>query len=165
VVDQAVRAAAAHPDFAHAKAMVNAVLRRFLRQHEALLADAIKQPLAQWNYPQWWIDAARAAYPDQWEAILAAGNVHPPLTLRVNRRKTDVDAYLAQLAARARCGWNRRSTSATSRALPTAWCRCRTPAPSWPRRCSTWPMACACWTPAPPRAARAATSWNWPTST
>jgi 16S rRNA (cytosine967-C5)-methyltransferase len=99
VVDQAVRAAAAHPDFAHAKAMVNAVLRRFLRQHEALLADAIKQPLAQWNYPQWWIDAARAAYPDQWEAILAAGNVHPPLTLRVNRRKTDVDAYLAQLAA------------------------------------------------------------------
>jgi 16S rRNA (cytosine967-C5)-methyltransferase len=99
VVDQAVRAAAAHPDFAHAKAMVNAVLRRFLRQHEALLADAIKQPLAQWNYPQWWIDAARAAYPDQWEAILTAGNVHPPLTLRVNRRKTDVDAYLAQLAA------------------------------------------------------------------
>jgi 16S rRNA (cytosine967-C5)-methyltransferase len=99
VVDQAVSAAAAHPDFAHAKAMVNAVLRRFLRERAALLETALKQPLAQWNYPQWWIDATRAAYPDEWQPILAAGNVHPPLTLRVNRRKTSVEAYLATLAA------------------------------------------------------------------
>lgn len=98
VVDQAVNAAASHPDFAHAKAMVNAVLRRFLREREALVAQALKQPLARWNYPQWWIDSTRAAYPDQWESILAAGNVHPPLTLRVNRRRTDVDTYLATLA-------------------------------------------------------------------
>ena len=98
VVDQAVNAAASHPDFAHAKAMVNAVLRRFLREREALVAQALKQPLARWNYPQWWIDSTRAAYPDKWESILAAGNVHPPLTLRVNRRRTDVDAYLATLA-------------------------------------------------------------------
>jgi 16S rRNA (cytosine967-C5)-methyltransferase len=98
VVDQAVTAAAAHPDFAHAKAMVNAVLRRFLRERAALEGAALKQPLAQWNYPEWWIDATRAAYPDDWQAILAAGNVHPPLTLRVNRRKTSVEAYLALLA-------------------------------------------------------------------
>jgi 16S rRNA (cytosine967-C5)-methyltransferase len=99
VVDQAVRAAAAHPDFAHAKAMVNAVLRRFQREHVALVAEALKQPLARWNYPQWWIDAARAAWPDQWEDILEAGNVHPPLTLRVNLRKTSVEDYLARLEA------------------------------------------------------------------
>ncbi|TFW29977.1 16S rRNA (cytosine(967)-C(5))-methyltransferase RsmB [Massilia horti] len=98
VVDQAVTAAAAHPDFAHAKAMVNAVLRRFLRERQALLAEALRQPLAQWNYPEWWIDATRAAYPDQWQAILAAGNEHPPLTLRVNRRKTSIEDYLARLA-------------------------------------------------------------------
>jgi 16S rRNA (cytosine967-C5)-methyltransferase len=97
VVDQAVNAAASHPDFAHAKAMVNAVLRRFLREREALVAEALRQPLARWNYPQWWIDTTRAAYPADWEAILAAGNVHPPLTLRVNRRRTDVDAYLKTL--------------------------------------------------------------------
>lgn len=99
VVDQAVHAAASHPDFAHAKAMVNAVLRRFLREREALVAQALKQPLARWNYPQWWIDSTRAAYPSQWEAILAAGNVHPPLTLRVNRRRLDVAAYLETLRA------------------------------------------------------------------
>lgn len=99
VVDQAVGAAAAHPDFAHAKAMVNAVLRRFLREKEALLAAALPQPLARWNYPQWWIDAVRAAYPQQWQDILQAGNRQPPLTLRVNLRKTSVEAYLQTLAA------------------------------------------------------------------
>ncbi|MFK3741218.1 16S rRNA (cytosine(967)-C(5))-methyltransferase RsmB [Massilia sp. TN1-12] len=99
VVDQAVGAAAAHPDFAHAKAMVNAVLRRFLRERDALVAEALRESLAQWNYPQWWIDAVRTAYPREWQAILKEGNRQPPLTLRVNRRKTDVDAYLALLAA------------------------------------------------------------------
>ena len=99
VVDQAVTAAASHPDFAHAKAMVNAVLRRFLRERDDLVASALRQPLAQWNYPQWWIDATRAAYPRDWESILAAGNRQPPLTLRVNVRKTSVDDYLRQLEA------------------------------------------------------------------
>jgi 16S rRNA (cytosine967-C5)-methyltransferase len=98
VVDQAVTVATSHPDMAHAKGMVNAVLRRFLRERAALMAAALQQPLARWNYPQWWIDATRAAYPRDWEAILANGNLAPPLTLRVNRRKTSVAAYLQQLA-------------------------------------------------------------------
>jgi len=99
VVDQAVGAAAAHPDFAHAKAMVNAVLRRFLREREQLVQTALCEPLARWNYPQWWIDSVRSAYPDAWEQVLAAGNKQPPLTLRINRRKTGVEDYLALLAA------------------------------------------------------------------
>jgi 16S rRNA (cytosine967-C5)-methyltransferase len=99
VVDQAVRAAAAHPDFAHAKAMVNAVLRRFLRERAQLVGAALRDQVAQWNYPQWWIDSVRTAYPDDWQAILLAGNRQPPLTLRVNRRRTDVATYLNTLAA------------------------------------------------------------------
>jgi len=98
VVDQAVTAAASHPDLAHAKSMVNAVLRRYLREKDALLAQAMQQPLAQWNYPQWWIDATRAAYPKNWETILTAGNQQPPLTLRVNLRRTTMAAYARQLA-------------------------------------------------------------------
>jgi 16S rRNA (cytosine967-C5)-methyltransferase len=98
VVDQAVTVAASHPDMAHAKNMVNAVLRRFLREREDLLNTALAQPVAQWNYPQWWIDATKAAYPRQWQDILTAGNAQPPLTLRVNRRKSSVDDYLAVLA-------------------------------------------------------------------
>jgi 16S rRNA (cytosine967-C5)-methyltransferase len=97
VVDQAVTAATAHPDLAHAKGMVNAVLRRFLRERDGLLQTALQQPEANWNYPGWWIDAVRSAYPRDWQAILEAGNAAPPLTLRVNRRQTTRDAYLQLL--------------------------------------------------------------------
>lgn len=99
VVDQAVTAAAADPDMAHAKGMVNAVLRRFLRERDALMKSAAGKQFALWNYPDWWIDRMRSAYPQNWQAILEAGNAAPPLTLRVNRRKTTVDEYLAMLSA------------------------------------------------------------------
>jgi 16S rRNA (cytosine967-C5)-methyltransferase len=99
VVDQTVTAADAHPDTARAKGMVNAVLRRFLRERKALLAAALLQPVAQWNYPQWWIDAVKAAWPREWQGVLTTGNTAPPLTLRVNARKTSVEQYLATLDA------------------------------------------------------------------
>jgi 16S rRNA (cytosine967-C5)-methyltransferase len=99
IVNQAVDAAAADPDMAHAKGMVNAVLRRFLREQATLLPQVRKTPAGNWNYPVWWIDRLRDAYPDpeQWQAILRAGNRQPPLTLRVNQRKTTVAAYLQML--------------------------------------------------------------------
>lgn len=97
VVDQAVTAASAEPEVAHARGMVNAVLRRFLRERDALARQLADNEEAHWNYPAWWIDAARGAYPGQWQALLAAGNAMPPLTLRINLRKTDMSAYLALL--------------------------------------------------------------------
>jgi 16S rRNA (cytosine967-C5)-methyltransferase len=99
VVDQAVTAATSHPDLAHAKGMVNAVLRRFLRERDQLVEEALRDQVAVWNYPQWWIDSLRTAYPKDWQAILAAGNEHPPLTLRVNARRGSVAGYLEQLRA------------------------------------------------------------------
>lgn len=99
VVDQAVTACAADPGMAHAKGMVNAVLRRFLRERDTLLQQIGKQPPGLWNYPTWWIDSVRNAYPSQWQAILLAGNSAPPLTLRVNRRKATVTEYLQTLEA------------------------------------------------------------------
>lgn len=97
VVDQAVTAAAAHPDIAHAKNMINAILRRFLRERKTLLEAAMKVPTARWNYPGWWIDNCKLAYPNDWQSILAAGNQVPPLTLRVNQRKTSVTDYVSLL--------------------------------------------------------------------
>ena len=99
VVDQTVTAADAHPDTARAKGMVNAVLRRFLRERKALLESALLQQVAKWNYPQWWIDAAKAAWPQDWQGVLATGNSAPPLTLRINARKTTMEQYLATLEA------------------------------------------------------------------
>ncbi|BAN21785.1 16S rRNA (cytosine(967)-C(5))-methyltransferase RsmB [Caballeronia insecticola] len=97
VVDQAVGAIAARREFAFAKGLVNAVLRNFLRERDALIEEACASPVVRWNYPQWWIDAVRRAQPDAWERILEAGNVQGPLTLRVNARHTSVDAYLDRL--------------------------------------------------------------------
>lgn len=98
VVNQAVEAAAADPEMSHAKGVVNAILRRFLRERAALLPQVEKTPPGAWNYPTWWIDRLKGAYPAQWQDILRAGNVAPPLTLRVNRRKSNVPDYLHLLA-------------------------------------------------------------------
>ncbi|MGN6390160.1 MAG: 16S rRNA (cytosine(967)-C(5))-methyltransferase RsmB, partial [Burkholderiaceae bacterium] len=98
VVDQAVDAAAGDAATLPARNMVNAVLRRFLRERADLLERVAPRPEARWNYPAWWIDGARRAWPNDWEAILAAGNRPPPLTLRVNRRRLEPDAALRLLA-------------------------------------------------------------------
>src|SRR5690606_38614915 len=92
VVDQAVTAASSEPRIAHAKGLVNGVLRRFLRERTSLLEQAEKRIDARWNYPAWWIRDMQAAYPQAWQDILRVGNTLPPLTLRVNRRLTSVDA-------------------------------------------------------------------------
>ncbi|SAK51896.1 16S rRNA methyltransferase [Caballeronia pedi] len=98
VVDQAVSAIAARREFSFAKGLVNAVLRNFLRERDALIDEARTNPVARWNYPQWWIDAVKRGQPEAWERILEAGNAQGPLTLRVNARHASVDEYLARLA-------------------------------------------------------------------
>ncbi len=91
LVDQAVTACAADRELGRARGLVNAVLRRLLRERTMLLPRLREREDLQWNYPQWWIDAVRDAYPQQWASVLAAGNHQPPLTLRVNRRKTSME--------------------------------------------------------------------------
>ena len=96
VVDHAVRAA--QKMNVRTSGLVNAVLRNFLRQRVTLLNNASNTEQGRYAYPQWWIDQVRAQYGDQAEAILLAGNQHPPMTLRVNRKLGTVSDYLALLA-------------------------------------------------------------------
>lgn len=98
VVDQAVNAAASSSHMVFAKGMVNAVLRRFLREKTELIAMVVKQPAGLWNYPQWWVDQCKTAYPQEWQNILQVGNTPPPMSLRVNQRQISVPDYLALLA-------------------------------------------------------------------
>lgn len=100
-VDQAVRAAARLEPAA--KGLVNAVLRTYLRDADALVARCGSDP-ALYSYPQWWIERVRAAWPQQWESVLHAGNLHPPMTLRVNRRRLTAEQYLAKLGERGLAG-------------------------------------------------------------
>ncbi|MDO8767276.1 MAG: 16S rRNA (cytosine(967)-C(5))-methyltransferase RsmB [Burkholderiaceae bacterium] len=76
---------------------INACLRRFLREREALVARTDPNPLARWNHPGWWIDRLRQERPDDWQDILAANNRHAPMTLRVNARRASPSAYLQTL--------------------------------------------------------------------
>jgi 16S rRNA (cytosine967-C5)-methyltransferase len=97
-VDQAVTAAAgiARGQF---KGLVNGVLRSFLRRRDELLALADIDTVARWQHPAWWIDRLRQDHPAHWESILAAGNSHPPLCLRINRRRITGADYQTLLAA------------------------------------------------------------------
>ena len=87
IVDQAVGAAAGIAG-GRLKGLTNAVLRNFLRQRDDLLTAADADAVAHWRHPAWWLDALREVYPARWEEIAAAGNSHPPLCLRINRRRT-----------------------------------------------------------------------------
>lgn len=98
VVDRAVDAAAALVRPA-AKAWINALLRRYLRERAALDAAVLGDPVARWSYPRWWIARVKADHPARWEAILAAGNTRPPLTLRANVGEIARDALVARLSA------------------------------------------------------------------
>ena len=97
LVDQAV--AAARRRRAAAAPFVNAVLRRFLRERDARVDSARRVPAARWNHPDWWIDRLRQDWPAQWQALLTTANQHPPMTLRVNRRRSSGADYLQRLAA------------------------------------------------------------------
>ena len=97
VVDHAVNAAEMLSRPA-AKSLVNALLRRFLREREALVESVRAKPVARWSHPQWWIDRVEREYPVEWQDVLAAGNTHAPLALRVNRRLATREECLAQFA-------------------------------------------------------------------
>jgi 16S rRNA (cytosine967-C5)-methyltransferase len=92
-VDAAKRSAARQASF------VNACLRRFLRERDALVAATDAVPEARWNHPAWWIDRVRQDHPGHWQAILDANNTHPPLVLRVYEEKCPLDQYQKALAA------------------------------------------------------------------
>ena len=96
VVDQAVTAAAQFKT-AWAKGLVNAVLRNFLRQKDDLAKKITTNELATYSYPQWWINKLKVQYPNHWQSILLVGNQHPPMTLRINRKKINMPDYFVAL--------------------------------------------------------------------
>ncbi len=98
VVDHAVRAAERLGQPA-ARGLVNAVLRNFLRRQGDLGRDAWSTDEARHGFPGWWVDKLRTQYPDRWEAIVESEGRHPPMTLRVNRRRSTVPRTLEALEA------------------------------------------------------------------
>ena len=95
-VDECVRAA--HQLDRDAAGFVNAVLRRFLRERDALEAAIAEDEEARLEHPRWLIDAFRRDWPADVDALCAAGNRAGPMWLRVDPRSGTREAYQSELA-------------------------------------------------------------------
>ncbi len=79
--------------------LVNAVLRRFVRERQSLLARADGDPAVRAAHPRWLYDALVETWPEQYGQILEANNAHPPMVLRLSTRRRSPPDYLADLRA------------------------------------------------------------------
>jgi 16S rRNA (cytosine967-C5)-methyltransferase len=96
VVDAAVKAAKA-TDAARASGLVNAVLRRYLRERKTVDADIARNPTLRHASPIWLADRFRADWPVRWTQLLAAGDAQAPMWLRVDGRRATTESYLEKL--------------------------------------------------------------------
>jgi len=79
--------------------LVNAVLRRWQRERENLIARLDAKPQTRHAHPEWLAKALASDWPAQADAVMAADNREPPLMLRVNRQHIERAALLAQFQA------------------------------------------------------------------
>lgn len=82
-----------------AKAFVNAVLRRALREIDALRTRITAEERLTFAFPDWLLARLKAAYPNDWQAIAVASNERPPMSLRVNLARATREACATRLAA------------------------------------------------------------------
>ncbi len=82
-----------------AKNLVNAVLRRYQREHDKFPELITVNDSAKYEHPAWLLDRLKDEYPQHWQSIIKENNLPPPMSLRVNTRKTDRDSYLKKLQA------------------------------------------------------------------
>ncbi len=96
-VDQAVNAMGAVRQGAF-RGLANGVLRNYLRQLSQWPERMAGQEQARYQHPRWWLKRLRRDWPQQWTEIVAAGNSHPPMALRLNPRRYPGGDYVAHLA-------------------------------------------------------------------
>ncbi len=80
-----------------AVSLVNAVLRNYQRQQDALSQSLKNNNSAKMAHPQWLCELIQKAWPQHVDAIMQANNQRPPLVLRVNRRVCSREDYLQRL--------------------------------------------------------------------
>ena len=78
-----------------ARGMTNALLRRYQREGPQLMAAL--DEAARHRHPEWLYQALRSQWPEQADAIIAANNAQPPMTLRVNAAKVSRESYRDRL--------------------------------------------------------------------
>lgn len=84
-----------------AKALVNALLRGYLRQQIELEQKADNNPSANASHPKWLLSRIEQDWPDQALTIFKENNQQPPMVLRVNLAVISRDDYIQALTAQA----------------------------------------------------------------
>ncbi|MDG1462013.1 MAG: 16S rRNA (cytosine(967)-C(5))-methyltransferase RsmB [Gammaproteobacteria bacterium] len=77
----------------HARGLINAVLRNFLRQREKLLAQAVKDQQVSYGLPVWLLEHLRNDWPAAWKSVAKASNEQAPMWLRVNQSRMKMNDY------------------------------------------------------------------------
>ncbi len=98
VVDAAVECAKAS-DAARACGLINAVLRRYLRERAGVDAGIARDEAARYAAPAWLARRIRADWPDEATQILEALDAHAPMWLRVDARRATAAEYIERLEA------------------------------------------------------------------
>lgn len=78
--------------------LVNAVLRRWLREREGLNAILDREQSTRFAHPRWMVEALAHDWPDHVDDILAKNNQPSPPMLRVNSRRATREAAVLELA-------------------------------------------------------------------
>ena len=95
LVNQAVEAAKNTRSLQMQANFLNACLRRFLRERDALVKATDNDVQSQWNHPEWWVKRLQQDHPDHWQDILIANNQAAPMTWRVNTSRISREALQA----------------------------------------------------------------------
>ena len=95
LVDQAVECC--KRNHRAASGLLNAVLRRYLREHDSPALQLSASAAVQANHPHWWVKQLQADWPQHWPALLEVNQKAPPMSLRVNQRRAEPQAYLKRL--------------------------------------------------------------------
>jgi 16S rRNA (cytosine967-C5)-methyltransferase len=80
-----------------AKGMLNAVLRRFIRERRDLEKRIESDPCAHYSFPEWLIRCLQQDWPLCWRELLEASNRQAPMFLRVDPNSVGRDDYIRQL--------------------------------------------------------------------
>lgn len=99
LVNQAVEAARRSPTTQAQSGFINACLRRFMRERDALVATTNADLQALWNHPRWWVERLQAEYPSAWTHLLNMAQQPAPMTLRVDTRQRSLAQVQADLQA------------------------------------------------------------------
>ncbi|MCB5162467.1 16S rRNA (cytosine(967)-C(5))-methyltransferase RsmB [Marinomonas algarum] len=77
--------------------LMNAVLRRYQREADDIEAELESTPSVEYNQPKWLLKRFLKHWPEQFESIVDASNMHPPMCLRVNTQRVSRETYQAEL--------------------------------------------------------------------